>query len=229
MSLIVTAMIVAKLPLLVRTYDSAGVSSRMFDRARQSAAVSLAAVGIEPIWRPCHANGCISKPKPHEIEIRLVKATALSERGSLGFAAVDLAERAGTLATVYVDRIDALAADAGVDRGELLGWAIAHEIGHLVLRTSDHAAFGLMRATWKVDELRRGLPLDWMFSRAQAGQMRCRLAARIPKETIGVTDACAPVRQLAKAILCNVDRSCAGSSACVPFRDKPSNSLIRCE
>jgi hypothetical protein len=184
MSIIFTAMLVAKLPLLVRTYDSAGVSSRMFDHARRSAAVSLAAVGIEPIWRPCHVNGCISKPRPHEIEIRLVKATALSEPGSLGFAAVDLAERAGTLATVYVDRIDALAAAAGVDRGELLGRTMAHEIGHLILGTVDHAPSGLMRATWKVDELRRRLPLDWMFSPVQAEQMRQGLAVRAGRQPV---------------------------------------------
>ena len=179
MSLILAAVLLAKLPLVVRTYDSARVSSRELEHAQQSAGIALAAVGINPIWRPCHAVGCISKPKPHEVEIRLVRATALSERGSLGFAAVDIAERAGTLATVYVDRVDALALAAGVDRGELLGRAMAHEVGHLLLGSVDHAQYGLMRATWKVDELRRALPLDWMFSRVEATEMRLRLAARV--------------------------------------------------
>jgi hypothetical protein len=178
MSLILTAVLVAKLSLVVRTYDSAGVAGRVLEHARQTAGITLAAVGIEPIWRPCHAQGCISKPKPHEIEVRIVKATALSEPGSLGFAAVDVAERAGTLATIYVDRVDALAAQAGADRGELLGRAIAHEIGHLMLGTVDHPRYGLMRATWKADELRRDMPLDWIFSEAQGAEMRQRLTAR---------------------------------------------------
>jgi hypothetical protein len=179
MSFILAAVLLAKLPLVVRTYDSAGVSSRVLEHAQQSAGIALAAVGINPIWRPCHAVGCISKPKPHEVEIRFVKATALSERGSLGFAAVDIAERAGTLATVYVDRVDAMALAAGVDRGELLGRAMAHEVGHLLLGSVDHAPHGLMRATWRIDELRRELPLDWVFSRAEATEMRLRLAARV--------------------------------------------------
>ena len=54
-----------------------------------------------------------------------------------------------------VDRIDALARQAGVDPGMLLGRAVAHEIGHLILGTTKHAKSGLMRATWKTDELRR--------------------------------------------------------------------------
>jgi len=184
MSLILTAVLIAKLPLVVRLYDSVGVPPRVFEHARQSAGVTLAAIGIEPIWRPCHVKGCVSKPKPHEIEIRVVKATALSERGSLGFATVDVVERAGTLATVYIDRVDALAVEAGIDRGEVLGHAIAHEVGHLILGSVDHSPHGLMRATWKVDELRRNLPLDWMFSGAQGAEMRRRLVARIEETPV---------------------------------------------
>ena len=179
MSLILTAVLLGKLPLVVRTYDSAGVSARVFVRAQQSAGVSLASVGIDPIWRPCHATGCISRPKPREIAIRFVKATSFSEPGSLGFAAVDIAERAGTLATIYVDRVDRLADLSGGDRGELMGLAMAHEIGHLLLGTADHAAVGLMRATWRGDEIRRKLPLDWMFNQSEADEMRLRLAARV--------------------------------------------------
>ena len=178
MSLILTAVLLTKLPLVVRTYDSAGLSARMLERAHDSAGVTLASIGIEPIWRPCHASGCISRPKPHEVEVRLVKSTPLSERGSLGFAAVDIDERAGTLATVYVDRVEALARQSGVDMGVLLGRAVAHEIGHLILGTTGHAPFGLMRATWKSDELRRDMPLDWLFSERQGAEMRLRLTAR---------------------------------------------------
>jgi hypothetical protein len=184
MPIILAAVLAANLPLLVRTYDSAGVPARVIARAQQTAGITLAAVGIEPVWHPCHATGCVSKPKPHEIEIRIVKATARSEQGSLGFAAVDVAERAGTLATVYLDRIDALAGQAGVDRGELLGRAIAHEIGHLILGTVDHPRFGLMRALWKADELRRDMALDWIFSEDQGAEMRRRLAARTAAQPV---------------------------------------------
>jgi hypothetical protein len=176
-ALVLNAMLVAKLPLVVRTYDAVDLPSRALDHARTSAGVTLAAIGIEPIWRPCHASGC-PPPKPHEIDIRIVNATALTPPGALGSAAVDVVQRAGTLGTVYADRVAALAAATGADAGELLGRAVAHEIGHLVLGTVDHAPFGLMRATWTAAELRRSVPIDWRFSAGQGAEMRLRLLAR---------------------------------------------------
>ena len=178
MSLIFAAILIAKLPLVVQMYDAVGLSPRALEHAQESAGVTLAAIGIQPIWRPCHAAGCIGTPRPREVAIRLVTSTPLSERGSLGFAAVDVVQHAGTLATIYVDRVDALATHAGVDRETLLGRAVAHEIGHLILGTADHASRGLMRATWKSEELRHDLPRDWVFSDDQGVEMRLRLAER---------------------------------------------------
>jgi hypothetical protein len=37
--------------------------------------------------------------------------------------------------------------------GRAIGRVIAHEIGHVVLRTSGHAPHGLMRAVQRADEL----------------------------------------------------------------------------
>ena len=180
MSLILTAVLLAKLPLVVRTYDSAGVAPRALEHAQDSARATLALIGIEPIWRPCHANLCVGKPKPHrvEVDVRLVNAPATAAPGPLGFAAVDVEQHAGTLATIYVDRVYAMAARSGFDVGELIGYVVAHEIGHLVLGTSDHTAFGLMRATWTPAEIHRRVPIDWRFSAEQGAEMRLRLLAR---------------------------------------------------
>jgi hypothetical protein len=178
-ALVVNTLLVAKVPLVVRTYDAVGLSSRALDRARASAGDTLAAAGISPIWRPCHALICVPRPKPHEIDIRFVNATALTPPGVLGSAAVDVGQHEGTLATVYADRVAALAVLSGADEGELLGRAVAHEIGHLVLGTADHARYGVMRATWTTAEVRRCLPLDcWRFSAAQGEEMRLHLLAR---------------------------------------------------
>jgi len=166
----------AALPMDVRIYDAAGLPAKALARAEATSAVTLAAVGIRPIWRPCHVNECVARPKPHEIEIRVVTATSMSPQGVLGFAAVDVEQHAGVLGTVFADRVDALARASGVDAIELLGRAVAHEIGHLVLGTSGHSAFGLMRATWTAAEIRRARPRDWTFSDEQGAQMRERLS-----------------------------------------------------
>ncbi len=178
MTFLMTALVVVNLQLVVRIYDSVGVSSADLDRARASAGAILASAGIEPIWRPCHVSPCTGPVKPHEITIRVVRSGPLSEKGSLGFSVIDVPRHAGSLGTVYEDRVRDLAAQAGVDDGELLGRAMAHEIGHMLIGTSAHSQLGLMRPVWASSELRRGLPLDWMFSRKEGSELRRRLMAR---------------------------------------------------
>jgi hypothetical protein len=179
MTILMTALVVAHLQLVVRIYDSVGVSPAELDRARASAGAILTSVGIEPIWRPCHVETCTGPVKPHEIAIRIVRSGPASEKDSLGFSVIDVPRRAGSLGTIYQDRVEDLAAQAGVDLGELLGRAVVHEIGHMLIGTPAHARFGLMRAVWASGELRRDLSLDWVFSRSEGSELRRRLMTRM--------------------------------------------------
>jgi hypothetical protein len=77
-----------------------------------------------------------------------------------------------TLVTIWADRVDKMARSAGADAGTLLGRAIAHEIGHVLLGTTRHASHGLMRAEWTDHELILNEPFDWMFGRAEARLLR---------------------------------------------------------
>jgi hypothetical protein len=52
---------------------------------------------------------------------------------------------------------------------------MAHEIGHLLLGTLDHAQQGLMRGHWSKD----GRAADWFFSVTQAERIQAALASRI--------------------------------------------------
>ncbi len=178
MSLLLAALLVAKLPLVVRVYDTTGMSASKLELARADVGQTLTAIGIEPIWRPCHATGCVGRPKPHDVSVRIVKSGPASEFGSLGYSSIDTEQQAGTLATIYADRVDSLAAQAGMDGGVLLGRVIAHEIGHLLLGAPEHGRQGLMRAVWRVEELRRERSIDWVFSGQEGALMRRHLIAR---------------------------------------------------
>ena len=178
MALNLLAAIVTTLPLVVRVYDAAGVSSDTLERAHVTVAQTLHVVGIEPVWRPCRGNTCADPPKQDELIVRIVKAEERGSQDLLGSAMVDVEGRAGTLATIYLDRVEWLAGQARTDSGRLLGRAIAHEIGHLLLGTASHACAGLMRARWLTGELQRDWPLDWMLSDREGAQMRWRLFER---------------------------------------------------
>jgi hypothetical protein len=200
MTLLMTALLATNLQLAVRVYDSVGLPPAELQRAQAGVGVILASVGIEPIWHPCHVSTCTGPVKPHEVVLRLVKSGPESARGSLGFSLVDVSLHAGSLGTIYADRVHALAMQASVDEGELLGRAIAHEIGHMLLGTSGHSRFGLMRAVWVSQELRRGRPSDWLFSGREGAELRQRLVARSDS---------APTSETVLAALGSVDIDCA--------------------
>jgi hypothetical protein len=63
--------------------------------------------------------------------------------------------RQGAHATVFYDRVENLsAASVGPRAGSLLGAAITHEIGHVLLGSSEHSAEGIMNPCWGTAEFR---------------------------------------------------------------------------
>jgi hypothetical protein len=97
---------------------------------------------------------------------------------AMGSSLIDHDSRAGALATVDPELVLKIARGSAVDFATLLGRAIAHEIGHLLLGHSRHSRDGLMRAIWSQDEIRGIRPANWQFSAAEAAEMRHALAAR---------------------------------------------------
>jgi hypothetical protein len=175
---IVLAVLVTTLPLVVRIYDASGVAPDVLERAHLVVDQTMNAVGIRPVWRPCHADLCADPPKLDQVIVRIVKANDRGPRDLLGTSMVDVEGQAGTLATVYIDRVESLASEAHVDSGRLLGRAIAHEIAHLLLGTARHSHGGLMRANWLGGELQRDWPIDWVLSAPEGSRMRWRLLVR---------------------------------------------------
>jgi hypothetical protein len=91
--------------------------------------------------------------------------------GVLGYAAVP-AEGMGRIAFAIYDRVRSAAARIPLNEGELLGFVMAHEIGHLVLPGDSPADTGPMKNHWDVRDL-RGLDLRRLeFSEQQASVIR---------------------------------------------------------
>jgi hypothetical protein len=90
-----------------------------------------------------------------------------SQEVQLGFAPIDPAGGATVVATVYYDVVQQVARRTRLDARELLGRAIAHEVGHLLLRAPGHGETGLMRPLWTDAELSQNRPEDWTFSDAE--------------------------------------------------------------
>jgi hypothetical protein len=170
--------------LVVRTYNAAGVASADLRAARAAARAILSDAGIDLRWQDCQSvdpsepfSLCHQRVRADETVVRIVASgSQAGSADSLGYSLVDV-ERTGCLVTIFGDRIEMMAARAKVEAGTLLGRAIAHEIGHLLLGAA-HSSTGLMRAHWYDDELRRNLKSDWLLSDREAMGMRLALSSR---------------------------------------------------
>jgi hypothetical protein len=165
--------------LCIRIYDIAGVDAKDRGRAVKRAGEIIRGTKVPVQWRDCSPKAfaadpaCATPPAAGEFIVRLVKGAAGDAR-TLGEAFVDTAKGTGVLATVFVDRVEAFAAAAKTDVLSVLGRVIAHEIGHLMLGSNDHADTGLMRATWSHETSSRDRKEDWQFSRSELARIRQR-------------------------------------------------------
>ena len=163
------------LSLAVRVYDAYGVSAVTLARAQRAVDRILNDADLRVRWETCP---CAETVGSAELVVRISAAPAVSDQSALGYSYIDVARKAGTLATVFGDRVHAMARLAGADEGELLGRAMAHEVAHLLLGTHDHAPAGLMRGRWDVGDLQRNQPWEWTLSRTDAKTMRDALTRR---------------------------------------------------
>ena len=77
---------------------------------------------------------------------------------------------------VFYDRVDRRASEHRVDIAQVLGAALAHEIGHLLLPYGTHGPSGLMRAEWDDRDFRLAGGGLLLFTRAEESIIRTRLA-----------------------------------------------------
>jgi hypothetical protein len=178
--------------VVIRLYNAFGVADDTMRAAEHTAEAILREAGIPSVWRNCGgvghrfhaANGCEAPLGAQEVVVRMIATpTKMSSDDTLGYSHVDTATHSGVLSTVLVDRVRSLASSTESDSATLLGRAIAHEIGHLLLGTVNHSGDGLMRAHWLADEVRLNTWRDWSFSNDQASTMRAQLSARWRMET----------------------------------------------
>ena len=89
---------------------------------------------------------------------------------------------AGEMATVFHEQVRSVARRSGVDNAELLGRALAHEIGHLLLRARAHSPTGLMRGVWSMEELTLNRREDWLFAPADRERLQRHAATAVAPE-----------------------------------------------
>ena len=165
----------------IRTYNYAMVSSEQLALARLETENIFMNAGISVEWIECrvpgrHDGAACTEPllAGRDLMLRLVDRTPVhAERiVALGESMLDREHRGGVLITIDMFPVRSVAGRASTPVPTLLGRAIAHEIGHMLLGSGQHSALGLMRGLWSHDELRGLKPAHWGFSAREAARMR---------------------------------------------------------
>lgn len=170
----------------VRTYNYASVPVEQLRPATSEATHIFTRSRISIEWTDCRVPGAVSgsactEPRVagRELMLRLIdRPPSAAGFVALGESMLDRGERGGVLMTIDMWSVRATAARAGTPLPTLLGRAIAHEIGHLLLGSAEHPRRGLMRAQWSNEELRGLKPAHWGFSSREAAQMRQTLRGK---------------------------------------------------
>lgn len=169
--------------IVVRVYDIGNAAADVRDAAIREAAAIMQDAGVPIEWHDCTKQvdqpSCGKSPRHWNLIARILPTFVpaagahssvttgnrlVDADSQLGVAVFDPAAHTDALATVFDDQVQIVARRTGVERSALLGRALAHEIGHLLLREAGHSRTGLMRAVWTDGELTQNHRDDWVFT-----------------------------------------------------------------
>jgi hypothetical protein len=199
---------VDNLTIALHIYDYAQVEPQELAQAQEEASRVLARVGIEANWLNCPVPGresqsneaCRSTAGARELVLRILPRAMAErmarEKHSLGFAQLSTDGTPGYVANVFYHRVESLTVELNSSRAVILGYALAHEIGHLLLGTTSHSPNGIMRAHWTEKEMLSASAGRFGFLPQQAvrirGQVQERRAAKPGQAPIQTSQA--PIR-----------------------------------
>jgi hypothetical protein len=178
-------------PVVVRLSDYAGLPAGVLGKAVLLARAVLREAGVASDWAVSGGEDLSrardSRPAADpagRLELTLdlfgrrhTRALATSV-DVLGVALLPGRGDSQPYAVVYVEKAEALGRTNGVPLAVVLGHAMAHEVGHLLLGTHDHSAIGLMRGQWSSEELQRAAQGQLRFSEDESARLRRAVGGR---------------------------------------------------
>jgi hypothetical protein len=165
----------------VRIYNNEAVPEHLLAAATKTGNTVLQKVGLRALWQNCtigdahrDATGCEAHPAPIDLTLYLVDRledhAPYVHKNALGYSIVPGHGEPATMAYVSYARLRGM--KSGFRAEELLGLAMVHEIGHLLLGTNEHANHGLMMADWPRKDVESGSWAEFEFTPSEARRLR---------------------------------------------------------
>jgi hypothetical protein len=169
--------------LSLRVSAQGDVPTVMVRRAQREVVWIFAAAGVRVAWIDCGFE--CQQPDIHTstsaeaINVVIVsrETKALSPIPSEVLGAVMRDNDAREFGWVFFRRIERASEAYALDAGVVLGHAIAHEVGHLLLPRGTHGRSGLMRASWRMEDMRDAIQGHLGFSASESAMIRARVGS----------------------------------------------------
>jgi len=171
--------------ITLRLVNSAGVPQVKLLQGEKEAAYILGKAGVAITWQDCSASAagrqsgpCASGLGAADFWLHVAAwkpAAAVGEM--LGFTALSRdSEAEESVAGVYYPLVKSMAENLRVEESEILGAALAHEIGHLL--GVGHSRLGVMCPRFGRDHMVQASTGGLLFSAPQASQIRSEITRR---------------------------------------------------
>ena len=189
-----------KAKITVMVYNYAALSPDVLADAEWQAATIYERAGIAIKWLDCPLSpgsaalfpACRVSTGPTKLAVRFFRQALASnltrDEHAYGLAMTPEDGSFAEIANVFTEETDQLTdqfdatSGANLRSGVLLGFVVAHELGHLLLGSRSHSAFGIMRAKWYSKELKLIAQHTMTFTPADVAKMRENVEARMAAE-----------------------------------------------
>ena len=162
--------------------NTAKLPEYLLKAAETEAGLVFQSADIDVEWSTCQ-NAATPAHGTTQFVIRLRSDVAPHLMGELSLHAVGRAFVSGGegyIADVYYPAIEVLSETSQASRGSLIGYAMAHEIGHLLLGPG-HRPRGIMRARWGQEELLALAQRSLGFDKTDRMRLRERLREKMSR------------------------------------------------
>jgi hypothetical protein len=189
------------LQITVRVDNRVHVPPDELARAEMVATQILRLAGVRAVWLDCSttvATGqrqplCDRPPEPTDLFLdfdeEIQSWSPNMRENTLGFALIPGGDRQGDRAYISSPHVHKTATRFATSSAMILGLAAAHEIGHLLMGSSDHSPSGIMRAGWDVEDIRRAAQGDLQFTNDQVKKLRAGLFERMTHQNVAQAEA----------------------------------------
>ena len=176
----------------VKVYNYADVSPKTLLAAKRHAAKVYRKIGISTTWVDCpfrpeqagkYPECAALNNGPSVLNLQILSKEMIEKLGfntkTFGFALPTRGREFAVRANVFAHRVEALAYLGRPSKAEILGYVMAHELGHLFLGPGSHSSSGLMGFPWGKRRLRMAAEGSLKFTRRQGERIRAQVRDRV--------------------------------------------------